>query len=190
MSIATDQGKPQWLFWENGFTNEECDKIIELCSELPAQEGSTFGGHGPGGRDTQIRWVKDTGDEISELHMKMRQFCQLANESWGTQLTHLPPLQYTEYNDVGSHYDWHHDINWSRTDGFHRKVSICVQLTEPDEYEGGDFSFRYLEQPDAEAIKKRGTVLCFLSYHYHAVSPIESGERKSLVGWYEGPEWR
>jgi len=181
--------KPQWLFWENGFTDDECDQLIEMAQKLPTQDGVTFGGHGPGGRETQIRWIYDDED-FGSLHAKIREFCHMANQHWNVDITNLPPLQFTEYVDVGHHYDFHHDINWSRDDGLHRKISIVVQLTDPDEYEGGEFTFRYLQNPDAEAIKKRGTVLCFLPYHYHAVSPIEKGARTSLVGWYEGPEWR
>jgi PKHD-type hydroxylase len=188
MTENTEVPKPQWLMWEAGFSEEECDMILEMCEALPTQEATTFGGHSSGGRETQIRWAHEN-EQFKSLFDKVREFCHIANDRWHTNLTHLPPLQFTEYNDVGSHYDWHHDINWSRDNGMHRKISVVVQLTDPEEYEGGEFSFRYLPNPEQETMKKRGTVLVFLSYHYHMVSPIESGNRTSLVGWYEGPEW-
>lgn len=182
--------KPQWLYWTGAFTDEECDKIVELAKDLESHDATTFGGSGSDGRKTRISWIPDSGEEFSELHTKMRAYCLEANKQWGVSLSNLPPIQFTQYKDVGHKYDWHHDINWSRDDGLHRKISIVVQLSDEDDYEGGDFSFRYIPQPDAEEIRKRGTVLVFLPYHYHMVSEITKGSRNSLVGWFEGPEWK
>jgi predicted 2-oxoglutarate/Fe(II)-dependent dioxygenase YbiX len=102
----------------------------------------------------------------------------------------LPPLQFTEYKDVGYHYGMHHDINWDRQDGLHRKVSLVVQLSDPEDYEGGELTFSHTQNPDPIALAKKGTVICFLSYLEHGVAPITKGNRTSLVGWAEGPRWK
>lgn len=177
-----------WLYWHKAFTDEECDELIEMFQDIEPEEAVTFGGPAEG-RKTQIRWVHDN-EKHAEIHYKMRAFCQAANEQFGLDIDYLPALQYTEYADVGYKYDWHHDINFSRNDGRHRKLSIVLQLTDPDDYEGGEFEFRHIENPNPEEIKARGTVICFVSYHYHCVHPITKGSRNSLVGWYEGPAWR
>ena len=38
--------------------------------------------------------------------------------------------------------------------------------------------------------KTRGTVIVFDSRTPHRVTPVESGIRKSLVGWVVGKRWR
>ena len=38
--------------------------------------------------------------------------------------------------------------------------------------------------------KSRGTVIVFDSRTPHRVTPVESGIRKSLVGWVVGKRWR
>jgi len=41
--------KPQWLYWTEAFSDEECDTIIELAQELESQDATTFGGSGTDG---------------------------------------------------------------------------------------------------------------------------------------------
>jgi PKHD-type hydroxylase len=73
----------------------------------------------------------------------------------------------------------------------HRKLSMTIQLSEPNEYEGGEFEidpeFGVLDQA---VIKQRGTVLVFPSFLRHRVAPVTSGIRRSLVCWAEGPKFR
>ena len=46
-------------------------------------------------------------------------------------------IQYTEYYDTADgHYTWHQDIGGGSASK--RKISITVQLSDPEEYEGGD----------------------------------------------------
>ena len=72
-----------------------------------------------------------------------------------------------------------------------RKLSITIQLSDSDEYEGGDFVFtKDIPSPDAELIRKKGTIIVFPSFLYHQVMPVTKGTRYSLVGWYEGNDWR
>ena len=91
------------------------------------------------------------------------------------------------YDKKGSHYDWHTDVFWGETKPFDRKLSITVQLSDPSDYEGGDFEFSEVETPANS--KQKGTVLIFPSYLSHRVLPITSGVRRSLVAWFEGPRW-
>ena len=180
---------PNWLLWECEIPSEVCDEWVQKCQNLPIEKATTFSGHGDDTRKTQIRWVPISG-EYQEMHDKLWEFVMTANEKFKLNIDNLPPLQFTEYKGKGHHYSNHHDINWNREDGKHRKISIVVQITDPSAYEGGKFQFTSTENPQEEAIMKKGTVLCFLSYLEHSVSPIESGERSSLVGWVEGARWK
>ena len=74
-----------------------------------------------------------------------------------------------------------------------RKISITVQLSDPADYVGGDFKFtKDLEFADGaqEIVRKKGTIIAFPSFLYHQITPITEGVRYSLVGWYEGSNWR
>jgi len=185
---------PDWLIWEASLDDEMCDKILEACEKLPSKNATTFrAGEDPlyedPNRKTQIRWVPRDG-EHDWINQIFEAYAREANKHFGMELSYLPELQFTEYKDVGHFYGDHHDVDWDRSDGRHRKISIVVQLSDPKEYTGGDFTFMTTQSPDPITVKKRGTVIAFVSYYDHAVSPILSGSRTSLVGWYEGPRWK
>ena len=183
---------PVWLLYEGILDDETCDRWLELGRQAELQEATTFRtgkGETDSHRKTDIRWLANTGD-FEEMHTLLTKLALDANTVFNLTLTNLPPLQFTEYAGVGHHYGMHHDIDWNRQDGKHRKLSVVVQLTDPEDYEGGVLSFSHTENPDPNALIKRGSILFFPSYLEHGVSPITSGSRTSLVGWFEGPRWR
>ena len=119
-------------------------------------------------------------------------------------------MQYTQY-DVGQFYSWHNDAGiagaykpatvGNRSDGLAqdfvnenielvRKLSFVLQLSDPDDYEGGNLQL--LDEGGATyfAPRKRGTVILFDSRTQHRVLPVKSGLRKSIVGWTVGPRWK
>jgi PKHD-type hydroxylase len=95
-------------------------------------------------------------------------------------------LQMTRYEggDEG-HYDWHQDFGATIS----RKLSIVVQLTDPDTYEGGDLQIMTSHQP-INVERKRGLVAVFPSFQLHRVTPVTSGDRHTLVAWMSGPRFR
>jgi PKHD-type hydroxylase len=95
----------------------------------------------------------------------------------------LDVVQYTQYYENGGHYDWHTDT------GPHpfntRKISITVQLSDPNEYEGGDLELK-LGNQTSKMPKEKGCAVLFPSYILHRVTPVTKGIRKSLVLWVGG----
>ena len=92
-------------------------------------------------------------------------------------------------------YEWHQDIGPDL--GSIRKISITVQLSEPDDYEGGDLELwlggNYEECKKEGFIKsprKAGCVFLFPSYMMHRVAPLTKGTRKSFVLWLGGAHYR
>jgi len=96
-------------------------------------------------------------------------------------------LQYTSYS-TGEYYDWH--VDTIRNSDSIRKLSFTLQLSDPEDYSGGELQF--LDEGDQLffAPKERGTIIVFESKLKHRVRKVRSGCRKSLVGWVEGPRWR
>ena len=113
-------------------------------------------------------------------------------------------MQYTSYNE-GEYYNWHVDagLNCFRNPGENkqenfvfekseevRKLSVIVQLSDPDEYEGGEVQLMSDNDSSFFLPKTRGTVIVFDSRTKHRVKKVISGHRQSLVGWVVGPRWK
>ena len=103
-------------------------------------------------------------------------------------------IQYTQYNK-GDFYNWHTDMDIgdiNEPDQLVRKLSFTLQLTNEDEYTGGNLEFADFDDSSYRFLvpKSRGTMIVFDSRTPHRVTPIESGIRKSLVGWVVGKRWR
>ena len=200
---------PDWVMWEAELSAETCDKIIEACSELESHGATMIGTDGLDPRRiTQLRWITENNEGLSWIREIVEEYTHKANEHFKVDLTDLQPIQFTEYNEIGSHYDMHHDVEWDNQRGNHRKVSFVLQLSDGDEYEGGDFEIcklsgsKELPKINVTNISKKiitdegglqpsvGTIIIFPSYVWHRVAPVTKGVRKSLVGWILGKPFR
>jgi PKHD-type hydroxylase len=173
-----------WQLSVGAINKDECETIISRCkATLPMQNATTFSSNDNAGRKTQVAWTDD------QKLMEIATYYTLAanRNAFGVELGYMPPLQFGEYA-VGGHYDWHHDVNWENDTKYDRKLSIVIQLSDPNTYEGGEFEFREIEKP--LAFRTQGSVLVFPSYLMHRVLPVTQGTRYSLVGWMEGPRWK
>ena len=127
-----------YYFFEEGFTKQELKKIEKDTSKLPLHTASTFGGDTSSSRVSRVKWVPQN-TQWWWLYEKLNNMAIEANDSlWKFNLATMPELiQYTEYlGHSGGKYEWHQDIGPNM--GSQRKISITVQLSEADEYEGGD----------------------------------------------------
>lgn len=119
-------------------------------------------------------------------------------------------LQYTHYG-VGEFYDWHQDgdidtcyvpetMVGSKTNisqdqvllqgELVRKLSFSLQLSDPEDYMGGELEFLDNQNEPFFAPKQKGTIVVFDSRVKHRVREVTSGLRKSIVGWVVGPRWK
>ena len=91
-------------------------------------------------------------------------------------------LHYVIYPTESGHLDWHMDIGQGYVN--RRKIATTVQLSDPDDYEGGDFQcWSGALNGFATLPRKKGDVLVMPSFMMHRVTPIKSGERRALVFW-------
>ena len=125
-------------------------------------------------------------------------------------------LQYARYA-VGEYYGWHNDssieVHYKPTieevssggiinnDKFHndklnqkheliRKLSFSLQLSDPDDYEGGNVQLLDENNKIYIAPRQRGSIILFDSRTKHRVLKVTKGVRKSIVGWVVGPRWK
>jgi PKHD-type hydroxylase len=95
-------------------------------------------------------------------------------------------LQFTRYQAPGEHYEWHIDRGMQTGT---RKLSLSLQLSDPDDYEGGDLEMWFGGEP-TKASRERGMMTFFPSYVMHRVTPVTKGVRYSLVCWISGPPFK
>lgn len=179
--------RQNWLMWSGVIPDEVIQRVIECAGDT--ERASTFNRDDSDNiRTSRVSWLTGQDWVLNSLY----DFVDEANQiAFNLNVYKKADIQFTEYyGSEGGHYSLHHDIDWNRSDGLDRKVSITVQLSDPSEYEGGAFQFSETESPDPNLSRAKGTVLVFPSYLQHAVSPVTSGIRRSLVAWFEGPKWR
>lgn len=184
---------------------------IGLGHDDPDADGGMRGDLDDSIRSSQVKWFHN--DMPIEIQDKLYDALNMAsNESgWCDAITEHEAPQYTVYNaqpdkKKGDFYTWHTDAGpLPLPNGVIRKLSMTVQLSDPDEYEGGHFQWlepqRQLDkitQGDTtidlnESIrtvpfsaKQKGSVVVFPSFVYHQVTPVIRGTRKSLVVWFNG----
>ena len=155
---------------------------------------TTVGGLNVDTRTSRVKWVPQENN-WAWLYEKLADYAQQANDHlWNFNLHTLPEqIQYTEYlGSKNGKYEWHQDIGPGMLSW--RKVSITVQLSEPDEYEGGDLQIfqggEYKDQNFINAPRKAGCVFIFPSYMLHRVTPVTKGIRKSFVLWSGGGHYK
>ncbi|NLA34391.1 MAG: 2OG-Fe(II) oxygenase [Actinobacteria bacterium] len=183
------------------FTAKQCDRIVAQGLASALVDAALEGDDGAEIADDDIRrsrtsWLAPD-DDTWWIYDKLAKLAERANRRYGFELTGFgEDLQFTAYDEPGSFYSWHQD----GLDGgvSNRKLSIVVQLSDPEEYTGGELQFfETIEDYDDEqlieyrhAASQRGTAIVFPSFEYHRVLPMRTGQRYSLVSWVTGPAFR
>lgn len=175
-------------------SSQKCDEIIQRGLSLPSQNASI--GFDKDHIDNSyristIRWFYGPSNkDIVELIMH---YATLANrEHFGFDISvGAHEFQFTEYHgESQGKYDWHHDVWWENPRAHDRKLSVVIQLSDPNNYTGGDFEFGEPCDFSSSAFKPRGSVVVFPSFFRHKVNAVTTGTRYSLVSWVDGPKFK
>ena len=175
----------------NALDDAAIASIMALAAGEAAQDGTIFSTAQNAStiRKSTIKWLTDEA-----LTQQLFSFVTQANDaSFGVEVTDHADIQFTRYDGaVGAqsqgHYDWHHDVHFASQDDLDRKISLSVQLSDEDDYEGGDLEFE--EVITSANFRAKGTMVLFPSYLRHRITPVRRGTRYSLVAWFMGPRWR
>ena len=131
-------------------------------------------------RESTINYMaltKETDWIYQRIHCAV---IEVNTENWNFDLTETEPLQFGRYG-VGHFFDWHVD-SVAHDSTMLRKLSISVQLSQSEDYEGGELQFK-VGSDEIVATQDPGSVIIFPSYIRHRVTPVTSGVRYSLVQW-------
>ena len=189
----------EWCIFNNRWSSEYCDSIVkrtEKYSFYQAHIGNDKEGVvDVSGRKSRVKFIHHTDQDFKDVFNDLWLAVSEANEKYFKfHISKLDSFQLTEYNaEYLGEYKKHKDVFWLNNDPYyHRKLSCVVQLTNPQLYTGGDLVLEDLEggYPNIEQVRNQGSITYFPSFVSHAVTPVTSGIRHSLVAWFDGPKWR
>lgn len=178
-----------YYWFETGFSSEEVNLIVKNAKNYESQKATIIGEDKENTiRKSNIKWLP-VNDEWNWVYDRVSNQIMEANKAlWQFNLhTIIDNIQYTEYEGNGGHYDWHLDIGPKSIN--HRKVSVVVQLSDPDDYVGGNLELH----PGSNSFavpRAKGAVVVFPSFLLHRVTPLTSGLRRSLVLWAGGEPYK
>ena len=177
--------------WTEGyFSPEEVAQLSALyeATDKKAAEVSNEGNVQNEVRKSTIAFIEPGEEVFASVMQKLAQYAiHINNQHYGFDLMGFyEAIQIAEYG-VEDFFTWHSDFSAGTAST--RKLSLSIQLSEPDAYEGGDLQFKVSDQ-EVNAPRTLGTVIAFPSYVLHRVTPITSGKRRSMVGWVTGVPFR
>lgn len=193
-----------WL-WEGILPPDWCDNIINFIEKQDLEQGKVGGENKVPTEDVRKSFVTFTSDK--NLLTTTKSYILEANKSagWNFDIDAFESIQLSRYG-VSNHYSWHTDgtpipeKEMSKGVQFYRKVrklSLVINLSDENSYEGGDFWFDYRNDSNGkenieklEKFRKRGSVIVFPSFLWHRVDPVKKGVRYSLVNWVNGWPWK
>ena len=179
----------EYVYYNNLLKPEEIESVRQLWSDTEATPAPLSG---PAEYDDELRQssvvsISDT-PENEWLYKRLVEFSVVTNNEYFLfdLLGFHQELQLIQYK-AGDFFDWHLDFGAGEISA--RKLSITIQLSDSNEYEGGDLQFMVNHQV-VTAPRDRGTAIIFPSFIQHRVTPVRVGERRSIVGWISGPPYR
>lgn len=159
-------------------------------------------------RDSNVSWLSDEW-----IYRLIHPYIHTANKEagWNFEWDWSEACQFTKY-DEGQFYGWHADAddrpyNNDPNSGFSytenpniigkvRKLSVTVNLTDPNNFTGGDLKFDFGPHRGKDRlctvseIRPKGSIIVFPSHLFHQVTTITSGTRYSLVMWNLGAPFK
>ena len=197
-ALPTRNYRMNVVYAGTALSRDDCDRIRDSASDDAWETGLV--GAEPAAATafaarTSVRSMQQQplplGGQGYPLGHLAHQICNVNAEHWGFDLSgfvaddHPWIMRYSETNR--DHYDWHVDLGKSVNAS--SKLGFSLQLSDSDEYEGGDLEFLNLKM-DRETLRRKSTLIVFPAYWTHRVTPVTRGTRYAVVGWVHGPSFR
>jgi PKHD-type hydroxylase len=183
-----------WYYKSNFFNDDEIEKIMAMglspITSTSLEKGTLVSGKDSTSvRNCMISWIKSDQQYNAWLFQKIAAALNDVNSSFfNFDMYEIQNLQFTKYDSTSlDFYNKHIDLAYG---GFNtRKLSFTIQLSDSDEYDGGDLLYHYASKPET-GVREKGSIMIFPSYMLHEVTPVTRGTRYSLVGWTMGPSFK
>lgn len=205
-----DTLKDKFYFFENGLSHRFCDNVVKHGLSKKFKQAVIGGKSLKQTSKKELSFVKENIRNSNTnwtnekwLYKELRPFINFANKEAGWNFQHdwIESLQFTKYKE-GQFYTTHADTfdepfkhKNKNLNNKIRKLSITCQLSDPNDYEGGELVFTIPQLIDgkislAEVTCKeflpKGTIIVFPSFIWHRINKVTKGVRYSLVSWILG----
>ena len=181
-----------WAYTNNLFTPEECAQIIAIGNSKLEEATVVVKNEGlivqktNAVRESQIAWLFGTDIEFA-FRRVTDGILNINSQFFNFDLFGLAEgFQFTRYDAPTGHYGMHID---KTLNGTVRKLSLTIQLSSPEDYEGGELVLQAGNDPEIMS-KELGKMIVFPSYVLHEVRPVTKGTRYSLVAWVTGKPFK
>ena len=174
----------------NVFSPDECGRIVKAALAGTFSDAGLVGGmQSDNTRRSRIFWLDEEGDSAWTFRRLLDTFAD-ANRHFDFRLEEFAErMQVAWYGaEPGGFFDWHVDFGDGPT-ARRRKLTVVVQLSSPDDYDGGTLETN-ADGIVRQASRALGSALMFPSFVLHRVAPVTRGERYSLTLWSHGPAFR
>ena len=172
-----------WQWQKGEIPDEMCDCIVNSIDNTLYQKGTTGNNNKLLARNVNIQFINITW--INALLCGYIRYANSLNFHYNLSDEDKELAQISKYS-VGEFYGEHRDFG-TNDNSITRKLSLTVQLSDEDSYEGGDLIFFNGSIKD-KAPRGKGSIIVFDSRLFHEITPIIKGTRYSLVKWYHGDE--
>lgn len=187
----------EWCYFKSYIDKQTCEKIINDVKVIPSQDalvGNSDAFLDNANRRSKIKFIPSSDWRFSYIFdILWKTAISANNDFFNIHITRLNFIQFAEYSHENlGEYKNHHDVFWLNGDPiYHRKMTCIIQLSDPRDYEGGDFELIDTSTfPEANDIKQQGSIIFFPSFFMHRANPVIRGRRYSIAAWFEGPKWR
>lgn len=180
--------KCPYYYFDSVIPDQMCDLIVELGQSKEQNiAGINTDNEKDDMRQGHVAWITESWvQELIEIYAKKA----TEDANWHFNIDSKEHIQFATYEN-NDYYDYHRDCDQNLKP--YRKISVSVQLSDPNDYEGGDLKIKHLwgkmDLPMDLRIKNKGTIIVFPSVLLHTVTPVTKGIRHSLVQWFGGPDF-
>ena len=179
---------------DNIFPRQAIDYLNQLADRRPGDMGSIVRGDASATvaehvRRSEVFWLEDE-PATRPIFQLIAQFVQKVNDQVfrADIVGFREPFQVATYRASDSgFYGWHVDTGAGRL--AQRKLSLVIPLSDPADYEGGEFQLFHDHEPTTIAMPL-GRIVAFPSYVLHRVTPLTKGIRRTLAVWVSGAPYR
>ena len=173
------------------FSPDECRRVITSANANRFDESALVGGrqdvlH----RRARLLWLDESAGASWIFDRMLQTFAEVNRRHFEFQIEEFAErMQVSRYSaDNTGFFDWHADVGDGPT-AIRRKLTMVVQLSDGDGYEGGNLELNS-DGNVRTSSRKVGSALVLPSFVLHRVSPMIKGYRYSLTLWSHGPAFR
>tara|TARA_B100001250_G_C19694062_1_gene741694 strand:+ start:51 stop:599 length:549 start_codon:yes stop_codon:yes gene_type:complete len=167
--------------WQKGeIPDEICNYIINTVDNNLYQEGKIVGSRLSFKRNVNTQFTYNNW--INAMLSGYVRYANFHNFHYDLSDEDKEAAQISKYS-VGEYYGEH--VDFGSDFNLTRKLSLTIQLSDENDYEGGDLLF-HTGSDTKPSLRGKGSVIVFDSRLYHEITPITKGVRYSLVKWYHG----